>query len=145
MARPLTRAPTAPASDAFLSRGEAWALVACQPLAQLSNQALLPSLGAMRDDLGLSYAELGWVVAASGLLAILLCTRASSAAQSLGASVVGTQRPDTGPPPWSALLSGGKALLAAYLATFIVFFCRNGMLNAVLPVLGADKLGIQPF
>src|SRR6266542_1868284 len=44
-----------------------WALVVCQPLAQLSNMALLPSLGAMRADLQLSYAELGWVVAAFGI------------------------------------------------------------------------------
>jgi len=31
--------------------------------------------------------------------------------------------------------------LSAYLATFVVFFSRNGLLNAGLPVLGADKLG----
>src|SRR5260370_1383191 len=45
--------------DALLSRAETWALVGCQPLAQLSNQALLPSLGSMRADLDLSYIELG--------------------------------------------------------------------------------------
>ena len=60
------------ADDASLSRLEIWALVACQPLAQLSNQALLPSLGAMRADLDLSYAELGVVVAAFGLTRLVV-------------------------------------------------------------------------
>src|SRR3979490_792360 len=50
----------------MLGGAETWALVVCQPLAQLSNQALLPSLGSMRADLDLSYIELGWVVAALG-------------------------------------------------------------------------------
>ena len=36
-------------------------------MAQLSNMALLPSLGAMRADLDLTYGELGAVVAAFGL------------------------------------------------------------------------------
>jgi MFS family permease len=256
-----------PTGDALLTRGEAWALVGCQPLAQLTNQALLPSLGAMRDDLELSYAELGWVVAAFGLarllvdlpagqlatrwnprsvliaalaasavgsalglfaanawqiagvrlmigvgssvaqamilawlvggsgraargrmmahsealfsvsgvfipaiggvlagpfgwrvaflmgslaaavglLAIGLGTRPASAAQAVGLST-GADLSDSGRQAgWSDLRAGGKVLLAAYCATFIVFFCRNGMLNAVLPVLGAERLGIQPF
>jgi MFS family permease len=66
--------------DALLSRAEAWALIGCQPLAQLSNQALLPSLGAMRDDLDLSYAELGWVVAAFGLARLVVDLPAGSLA-----------------------------------------------------------------
>jgi MFS family permease len=253
-----------PADDAFLSRRETWALVGCQPLPQLSNQALLPSLGAMRADLDLSYVELGWVVAAfgiarllvdlpagnlgsrwnprsvliaslvlsavasgagvlasnawqiasvrlligvgsavsqamllawivggsgraargqvlsrseaffsvtglavpalggllagplgwrvafvigalaasAGLLAIVLGTRASSAARSVG------QTPESGPTApagWLDLRSGGTVLLAAYLATFAVFFCRNGMLNSVVPVLGAERFNFTPF
>ena len=40
---------------------------------------------------------------------------------------------------------GGAMLLCAYLATFVVFFSRNGLLNAGFPVLGADKLGLEPF
>src|ERR687885_725412 len=78
MAVPLTGARPAAASDAYLSRAEAWALIACQPLAQLTNQALLPSLGAMRDDLNLSYAELGWVVAAFGLARLVVDLPAGS-------------------------------------------------------------------
>jgi MFS transporter, DHA1 family, multidrug resistance protein len=255
------------ADDAFLSPAEVWALIGCQPLAQLSNQALLPSLGAMRADLDLSYAELGLVVAAFGvarlgvdlpagslanrwnprsvlivalgasamgstmgifaanawqiatvrlligvgssvaqamilawivggsgraargrvlarseaffsltglfipalggllagplgwrvafvlgalaagvgLLAIVLVTRPSSAARAVGlASASGSSATDHAA-GWSDLRAGGKVLLAAYLATFVVFFCRNGMLNAVLPVLGTERHGFQPF
>src|SRR5437762_11597407 len=63
---------TSGADEQLLSRGEAWALVGCQPLAQLSNMALLPSLGALRADLELSYAELGWVVAAFGIARLVV-------------------------------------------------------------------------
>jgi MFS family permease len=48
-------------------------------------------------------------------------------------------------PAWSALGVGGRMLLSAYIATFVVFFCRNGLLNAVVPVLGADRYGLQPY
>jgi MFS transporter, DHA1 family, multidrug resistance protein len=255
------------ADDAFLSRAEAWALIGCQPLAQLSNQALLPSLGAMRADLDLSYAELGWVVAAFGvarlgvdlpagslanrwnprsvliaalgasaigssmgvfaanawqiatvrlligvgssvaqamilawivggsgraargrvlarseaffslsglfipalggllagplgwrvafvlgalaagigLLAIVLVTRPSSAARAVGFAAAGGASANDHAARWSDLRAGGKVLLAAYVATFVVFYCRNGMLNAVLPVLGTERHGFQPF
>jgi MFS family permease len=251
-------------SDALLNRAETWALVGCQPLAQLANQALLPSLGAMRADLDLSYAELGWVVAAFGiarlgmdlpagtlanrwnprsvliaalaastfasalgvlasnawqiatvrllvgmasavaqamilawivggagraargavlsrseaffslsglfipavggllagvlgwrvafvmgsaaafigLLAVLFGTRSSSAARALGVSESPAAVRAEG---WMELRKGGKVLLAAYLATFIVFYCRNGMLNSVMPVLGTERLGLEPF
>ena len=60
------------ADEASLSRLETWALVGCQPLAQLSNQALLPSLGDMRADLNLTYAELGWVVASFGIARLVV-------------------------------------------------------------------------
>src|SRR5437762_14390804 len=63
---------TSGADEQLLSRGEAWALVGCQPLAQLSNQALLPSLGSMRADLDLSYVELGWVVASFGVARLVV-------------------------------------------------------------------------
>jgi len=258
------------ADDELLNGAETWALVVCQPLAQLSNQALLPSLGSMRADLNLSYVELGWVVAAFGfarlvadlpagglasrwnprtvlmvafaasaiasalgvfasnvwqiaavrlligiassiaqamilawlvggsgsaargrvmarseaffsvtglvipalggllagpfgwrvafvlgalaaalgLLAIFGFTHASGAARAVGlddqpaASKLVKSSPQPG---WLELRQGGHILLAAYLSTFVVFFSRNGLLNAGLPVLGADKLGFQPF
>src|ERR1051326_3403460 len=60
------------AESESLNRLETLALVVCQPLAQLSNQALLPSLGALRADLDLSYAELGWVVAAFGITRLVV-------------------------------------------------------------------------
>jgi len=254
----------------LLNGAETWALVICQPLAQLSNQALLPSLGSMRADLSLSYVELGWVVAAFGfarlladlpagglasrwnprmvlmvafatsaissalgvfatnvwqiagvrlligiassiaqamiliwlvggsgtavrgrvmarseaffsvlglvvpalggllagpfgwrvafvlgavaavvgLLAVFAFTQGGSAARAVGlddrraASRLASSAPQPG---WLELRQGGHILLAAYLATFVVFFSRNGLLNAGLPVLGADKLGFQPF
>jgi MFS family permease len=78
------------------------------------------------------------------LVAIVLVTRASSAAQALGLAVAGNPSQDARAARWSDLRTGGRALLAAYLATFIVFYCRNGMLNAVLPVLGSERLAIQP-
>jgi DHA1 family multidrug resistance protein-like MFS transporter len=252
------------ADDALLSRSETWALVGCQPLAQLSNQALLPSLGAMRADLDLSYVELGWVVAAfgvarlvvdlpagglasrwnprgvliasfavsalgsglgvlaangwqlaavrlligmsssiaqamllawlvggsgraargrvkarseaffslsglmipalggllagplgwrvafvlgaiaatGGMFAILGLTRSATAARAVGFDAT---RATPMPAGWFDLREGGSPLLAAYLATFIVFFVRNGLVNAVVPVLGTDKLGFAPF
>jgi len=254
----------------LLGRAETWALVACQPLAQLSNQALLPSLGSMRADLDLSYIELGWVVAAfgvarlvvdlpagglasrfnprgvlmvafavsalgsalgvfaanvwqiagvrlligmassiaqamilawivggsgraargrvmarseaffsatglvipalggllagsfgwrvafvlgaiaavAGMLAVLVFTRAGAAARAVGLDDDRAASKSAGPtlqPGWLDLRLGGPMLLSAYLATFVVFFSRNGLLNAGLPVLGADKLGLQPF
>jgi MFS family permease len=254
----------------LLNGAETWALVICQPLAQLSNQALLPSLGSMRADLDLSYIELGWVVAAFGfarllvdlpagglasrwnprgvllvafaasaigsglgvfatnvwqiagvrlligisssiaqamilawlvggsgraargwvmarseaffsvtglvipalggllagpfgwrvafvlgaiaavvgLLAVFGFTRAGTAAQAVGlddAHSASKTAPSTPAPGWLELRQGGHLLLSAYLATFVVFFSRNGLLNAGLPVLGADKLGFQPF
>src|SRR6266542_697164 len=208
-----------------------WALVVCQPLAQLSNMALLPSLGAMRADLQLSYAELGWVVAAFGitrlsvdlpagnlanrwnprsavaqamllawivggagragrgralslseaffssvglvvpvlggllaaplgwrvafvmgaiaalvgLLAIVLWTRASSAARTVGLTRSSESTDVAQPVAWLDLRAGGKVLLASYLATFAVFYCRNGMLNSVVPVLGAERFNFTPF
>jgi len=270
--------------DVFLSRAETWALVGSQPLAQLSNMALLPSLGALRADLGLTYGELGAVVAAFGLArlmtdlpaggmarrwnprtvllvafaistvgsilgalagnawqvaavrlligvassvcqamilawlvggsgrvargrvmargealfsvaglvvpalggllalqlgwraafvlgavaaaiglaAVQLFTRASGAARSVGQSDPPAQPMGAGPQPpalpwvdgradasllarWTALRVGGRVLLSAYIATFVVFFCRNGLLNAVIPVLGTDRLGLQPY
>jgi DHA1 family multidrug resistance protein-like MFS transporter len=252
------------ADDALLSRAETWALVGCQPLAQLSNQALLPSLGSMRADLDLSYVELGWVVASFGLarlvvdlpagglasrwnprgvlivafavsaissglgvlasngwqlagvrlligmsssvaqamllawlvggsgraargrvmargeaffslsglvipalggllagplgwrvafvlgaiaatggmLAVVFFTRSATAAQAVGFD---SSRSAALPAGWLDLREGGAMLLAAYLATFIVFFSRNGLVNAVVPVLGTDKLGLAPF
>jgi DHA1 family multidrug resistance protein-like MFS transporter len=254
------------ADDASLSRLEIWALVACQPLAQLSNQALLPSLGAMRADLDLSYAELGaivaafgvtrlvvdlpagnlamrwnprsvlmvalalsaigsaagtfatngvqlatarmligvgsavsqamllaWIVGGSGragrgrvlslseaffsavglvvpilggllaaasswrvafvmgavaaaiaLLTIVLCTRATSAAIAVGVTRSG-ESGETRHVRWRDLRSGGMVLLTSYLATFGVFYCRNGMLNSVVPVLGAERFSFTPF
>ncbi len=255
------------ADDVSLTRREMWALVVCQPLAQLSNMALLPSLGAMRADLQLSYAELGWVVAAFGitrlsvdlpagnlanrwnprsvliaalalsafgsgagvlatngwhiaavrllvgigsavaqamllawivggagragrgralslseaffssvglvvpvlggllaaplgwrvafvmgaiaalvgLLAIVLWTRASSAARTVGLTRSSESTDVAQPVAWLDLRAGGKVLLASYLATFAVFYCRNGMLNSVVPVLGAERFNFTPF
>jgi MFS family permease len=252
------------ADEPLLSRAETWALVGCQPLAQLSNQALLPSLGSMRTDLDLSYVELGWVVASfgvarllvdlpagglasrwnprgvlivafaasaigsglgvlaangwqlagvrlligmsssiaqamllawlvggsgraargrvmarseaffsvsglmipalggllagplgwrvafvlgaiaatGGMLTVMLFTRAATAARAVGFV---DKRASTPPAGWLDLRQGGHFLLAAYLATFIVFFVRNGLVNAVVPVLGTDKLGFNPF
>ncbi|HET6320219.1 MAG TPA: MFS transporter [Chloroflexota bacterium] len=257
---------TSGADEQLLSRGEAWALVGCQPLAQLSNMALLPSLGAMRADLDLSYVELGWVVASFGvarlvvdlpagnlasrwnprtlliaafalsagastlgvlaanawqiatvrlligagssvaqamilawlvggagrvergrvmarseaffslsglfipalggllagslgwrvafvlgalaaligLVAIVGGTRSGSAARAVGLSTPSTPSKDPPNVSWRELRGGGSVLLAAYLATFVVFYCRNGMLNAVVPVLGTEALGIEP-
>lgn len=281
--------------EVFLTPAETWALVGSQPLAQLSNMALLPSLGALRADLGLSYGELGAVVAAFGLARLLtdvpaggmarrwnpravlllsfamttlgsalgafasnawqvaavrlligvassasqamilawlvggsgrvargrvmarsealfsvaglvvpalggllavqlswrgafvlgavagalgfaavsLFTHASGAARSVGHDGAharglspspvdaarsvdqgdGAHARDLSPSPvdavvaagWWGLRAGGRRLLAAYVATFVVFFCRNGLLNAVLPVLGTDRLGLQPY
>jgi MFS family permease len=258
------------ADDELLNGAETWALVICQPLAQLSNQALLPALGSMRADLSLSYVELGWVVAAFGfarlladlpagglasrwnprmvlmsafaasaiasalgvfatnvwqiaavrlligiassiaqamilawlvggsgsaargrvmarseaffsvtglvipalggllagpfgwrvafvlgalaaafgLLAVFGFTKASGAARAVGPEdrPTASHPKKTSPKPgWLELRQGGHMLLSAYLATFVVFFSRNGLLNAGLPVLGADKLGFAPF
>lgn len=267
--------PSNAADDGVLRPAEAWALVASQPLAQLSNMALLPVLGAMRADLNLSYSELGvvvsafglarlltdipagtlarrwnprsvlligfavsavgsalgvlaatawqvavvrfligvasstaqamilaWLVggagrsvrgrvmarseaffsvagllipalggvlagplgwrvafvlgavaAAGGFLAVLVFTRASGAAQSVGLTTRPTTHEgsplsaDDAPSPsgWGALRLGGRVLIAAYIATFVVFFSRNGLLNAVLPVLGSDRFHLSPF
>jgi hypothetical protein len=46
---------------------------------------------------------------------------------------------------WSELRVGGAVLLAAYVSTFVVFFGRNGLLNAVVPVFGTDLLASRRF
>jgi MFS family permease len=66
-----------------------------------------------------------------------------------GAGGAGSRQPVPAAPlrvlaGWRELRVGGRVLLATYVATFVVFFSRNGLLNAVLPVLGSDRFGIQP-
>jgi MFS family permease len=105
---------------------------------------VIPALG------GLLAGPLGWRVAfvvgslaaAGGLLAIVFGTRATSAARAVGLSLSSEPSNDVG---WLDLRAGGKVLLASYLATFAVFYCRNGMLNAVVPVIGAELFAIPPF
>src|SRR5262249_36476474 len=46
---------------------------------------------------------------------------------------------------WLDLRAGGKVLLVSYLATFAVFYSRNGMLNSVVPVFGAERFQFEPF
>ena len=260
--------PAVAHDDALLSAREAWALVGSQPLAQLSNMALLPSLGAMRADLDLSYGELGIVVASFGFarlvmdlpagglarrwnprsvllsafaistvasalglaaanawqiatvrlcigiassaaqamilawlvggagraargrimarseaffsiagliipslggllaeplgwrvafllgaiaagvgfVAVLTLTRPASAASSVGLDPtrIKEEKAVSVTGVWRDLRLGGRVLLSAYIVTFVVFFCRNGLLNAVLPVMGTDRFGIRP-
>jgi MFS transporter, DHA1 family, multidrug resistance protein len=271
MAGPSSNAPGHHSSDdAFLSPLESWALVACQPLPQLSNMALQPALGSMRTDLQLSYIELGWVVAVfgvarllvdlpagglssrwnpravliaalgasalgsalgvvavnawqiagvrllvgvassiaqamlmawivggaghaargrvqargealfsltgiivptlagllaeslgwrvafvmgtisatAGLLVVLGCTRAATAARAVGKDSqhhVPGSRSALSNAGWLELRIGGRVLVCAYLATFVIFFYRNGLFGTLLPVLGTDALDLQPF
>jgi MFS family permease len=88
---------------------------------------------------------MGAVAAFGGALAIVWCTRASSAAHAVGLtrSTDPTQQAER--VGWLDLRVGGKVLLASYLATFGVFFCRNGMLNSVVPVLGSERFGFAPL
>jgi MFS family permease len=91
---------------------------------------------------------LGALAALVGLLAVFGFTHASGAARAVGLDDrhVATKPASSAPQPgWLELRQGGHMLLSAYLATFVVFFSRNGLLNAGLPVLGADQLGFQPF
>jgi MFS family permease len=104
---------------------------------------------------------LGALAAALGLLAVFGFTQPSGAARAVGLDdrpgpnprVVSVDDPPVSSKPaskkpqpgWLELRHGGPILLSAYLATFVVFFSRNGLLNAGLPVLGADQLGFQPF
>ncbi len=104
---------------------------------------------------------LGALAAAIGLVAVFGFTQPSGAARAVGLearpapdprAVGPDDRPaatqpaaSTKRPGWLELRQGGPILLSAYLATFVVFFSRNGLLNAGLPVLGADQLGFQPF
>jgi DHA1 family multidrug resistance protein-like MFS transporter len=111
---------------------------------------VIPALG------GLLAGSFGWrvafvlgaIAAVVGMLTILIFTRAGGAARAVGLDADQTTSTSPGPPlqsGWLDLRHGGPILLSAYLATFVVFFSRNGLLNAGLPVLGADKLGLQPF
>ncbi len=105
---------------------------------------VIPALG------GLLAGPLGWRVAfvmgslaaGIGLLAIVFGTRATSAARAVGLTLSSEPSGDIG---WLDLRGGGKVLLASYVATFVVFYCRNGMLNSVVPVLGAERFAIPPF
>ena len=97
---------------------------------------------------GLLAGALGWRVsfamgalaALIGVAAILLFTRATTAARA-----VAFEERATTPPPWADLRLGGAILLASYIATFVVFFGRNGLLNAVVPVMGTDLLAFEPL
>jgi MFS family permease len=73
-----------------------------------------------------------------------LFTHSSTAARAVGLDErhTATSLP---PPAWSELRVGGAVLLAAYVSTFVVFFGRNGLLNAVVPVFGTDLLAFAPF
>jgi MFS family permease len=84
----------------------------------------------------------GALAAGIGLLAIVLATRSSSAARSVGQSPGAGSSP---PARWRDLRGGGTVLLSAYLATFAVFYCRNGMLNAVVPVMGTERFNFTSF
>jgi DHA1 family multidrug resistance protein-like MFS transporter len=111
---------------------------------------VIPALG------GLLAGSFGWrvafvlgaIAAVGGLVAVLGFTRASTAARAVGldeARAVSKSSGATPQPGWRELRYGGPMLLSAYLATFVVFFSRNGLLNAGFPVLGADNLGLRPF
>jgi MFS family permease len=106
---------------------------------------VIPALaGLLAGPLGWRVAfVLGALAAGIGLLAVIVFTRASTAAQSVGSHEPRAEFEKT--PGWRELRIGGPILLAAYLTTFVVFFCRNGVLHAVLPVLGTDQLGFEPF
>jgi MFS family permease len=91
---------------------------------------------------------LGAVAAVAGLLGVFAFTRASTAARAVGLDELRAApklAKSSRHSDWLELRQGGHLLLAAYLSTFVVFFARNGLLNAGLPVLGADKLGLEPF
>jgi MFS family permease len=105
---------------------------------------MIPALG------GLLAGPLGWrvafvmgaIAATGGMVAVLFFTRAATAARAVGFD---SSSKASVPAGWLDLREGGPVLLAAYLATFIVFFCRNSLVNAVVPVLGSEKLGLAPF
>lgn len=46
---------------------------------------------------------------------------------------------------WATLTIGGGTLLAGLLLAFIVAFSRSGMINTLMPVIGADQLGLTPI
>jgi MFS family permease len=131
---------------------------------------IVPALG------GVLASQLSWrvafvmgaIAAAIGFAAVFAFTRATGAARSVAleqppsATIArpltvnpspGSRSPSRSPAPepqnffamWRDLRLGGHILLSAYVATFVVFFCRNGLLNAVLPLMGTDRLGIEPF
>lgn len=111
---------------------------------------IIPSLGGLlAEPLGWRVAFLlGAVAAAVGFIAVLTLTRSASAASSVGLepSVPDNRmnRSPTSVGVWRDLRLGGRVLLSAYIVTFVVFFSRNGLLNAVLPVMGTDRFGIRP-
>ena len=115
------------------------------------SEAFFSSVGLVVPALGgLLAAPLGWrvafvlgaIAAGLGLLTIVFWTRSSSAASAVGLTSSGESDEPVG---WLDLRAGGSVLLASYLATFAVFYCRNGMLNSVVPVLGAERFGFSPF
>src|SRR5437879_4788977 len=93
---------------------------------------VIPALG------GLLAGSFGWrvafvlgaIAALGGLVAIFGFIRPSSAASAVGLddAPVASSKPgqSTVEPGWLDLRQGGPLLLSAYLATFVVFFSRNG-------------------
>lgn len=75
-----SQAATPPSPRAAIP-ADAWALIAALPLAQVANMALYPVAPVLRQDLQLSYSELGLVLSAFGVSRLLLDLPAASLVQ----------------------------------------------------------------
>lgn len=98
-----------------------------------------------------SVSPLGWRAAfamgcAAGALAVLVVviwTREESGRQALGHVAVDSVEPAITGTGWSSLRPGGSLLLAAYLATVAVFYGRHATINTLIPVVGAEEVGLS--
>lgn len=86
---------------------ERWVLIFAMPLAQVPNMALAVVLGGLREELGLSYVELGVVVGSFGLARVITALPAGAFLQRL----------DPRPTLLAALVVSLLAMAMGYLAT----------------------------
>jgi MFS family permease len=76
------------------------------------------------------------------LFAVHRWTSRESAATALGRfHQTGPSQPE--PAGWAALQAGGSLLFIAYMATIVIFLGRNGLHHTVIPILGADRVGLS--
>lgn len=85
---------------------------------------------------------MGCVAGTLAVLVVVIWTRAESGRRALGHLADDSKEPIQAEAGWASLRGGGSLLLAAYLVTMVVFYGRHATLNTLIPVIGAEQVGL---